>query len=80
MGFYQDIESLYSQFRAVCPAKADGVIIIGTGFRCVGILQGLEDDLGRPVVSANQASLWSCLGLCGVQANIAGYRRLLQGV
>ena len=80
MGFDQDIESLYRQIRTACPVGADGVLIVGTGFRCVGILQSLEDDLGKPVVSANQASLWSCLGLCGVQANIAGYGRLLQGM
>ena len=80
MGFDQDIESLYRQIRSACPAEADGVLIIGTGFRCVGILQSLEDDLGKPVVSANKASLWNCLRQCGVRSNIAGYGGLLQDV
>ena len=53
------------------------VLIGGTGFRCVGIVEALERDLGRPVVSANQASLWRTLRLSGVAAKVEGYGRLL---
>ncbi len=77
MGFVQQIEPLYAQIRAGCPAAADGVLIAGTGFRCVGILDALEQALGRPVVSANQASLWHCLARIGVGATVAGYGALL---
>ena len=77
MGFEQEIEPLYAQIRAACPAEADGVLIAGTGFRCVGILDALEQDLRRPVVSANQASLWQCLRLSGVHTPIRGYGNLL---
>ncbi|MEM9574576.1 MAG: hypothetical protein AAF870_05025, partial [Pseudomonadota bacterium] len=78
MGFEQDVEALYRQVRAACPSEADGVLIIGTGFRCVGILQSLEQDLGKPVVAANQASLWHCLRLSGIHAPVSGYGRLLE--
>ena len=60
------------------PQEADGVLIAGTGFRCVGILDALERDLQRPVVSANQASLWHCLRLSGVRTPIGGYGNLLR--
>jgi maleate isomerase len=73
----QEIEPLYTQIRAACPADADGVLIGGTGFRCVGILEALEQDLGRPVISANQASLWHCLRRSGVREASNGYGRLL---
>jgi maleate isomerase len=73
----QEIEPLYTQIRATCPAEADGVLIGGTGFRCVGILDALEQDLGRPVISANQASLWHCLRRSGVREPVAGYGSLL---
>lgn len=79
MGFAQEIEPLYAQIAAACPEAADGVFIAGTGFRCVGIIEALERDLGRPVLSANQVSLWHCLRLAGVRAEVAGYGRLLQG-
>jgi maleate isomerase len=72
MGFEQEIEPLYAQIRKACPADADGVLIAGTGFRCVGIIGALEQDLKRPVITANQASLWRCLRLSGVQAPVAG--------
>jgi maleate cis-trans isomerase len=69
-------EPLYQQVRAACPREADGVLIAGTGFRCVGILDALERDLQRPVVSANQASLWHCLRLAGVRTPVGGYGNL----
>ncbi len=77
MGFEQEIEPLYQQIRAKCPASADGVLIAGTGFRCVGIINALEQDLSRPVLTANQVSLWNCLRLSGARASIAGYGNLL---
>ncbi len=80
MGMEQEIEPLYAQIRATCPPAADGVLIAGTGFRCVAILEALEQDLGRSVISANQASLWHCLLLSGVQAPVAGYGNLLRSV
>ncbi len=78
MGFAQDVESLYRQIRKACPEDADGVLIAGTGLRCVGIVDALEQDLKKPVVSANQASLWHCMRLTGVRASSAGYGSLLR--
>jgi len=54
------------------------VLIAGTGFRCVAIIDALERDLGRPVITANQASLWHTLRLSGVRPQISGYGRLLE--
>jgi len=79
LGLAQEVEPLYRQIRAACPAAADGVLIAGTGFRCVAILEALERDLKRPVISANQASLWHCLRLANVAAPISGYGSLLRG-
>ena len=76
MGLAQEVEPLHAQISAGCPTTADGVLIAGTGFRCVGILDSLEQELGRPVLSANQASLWHCLQLAGVRANVPGYGNL----
>ena len=78
MGFEQDVEALYNQVRAACPPTADGILIAGTGFRCVAIIDALEQDLQRPVITANQASLWRCLRRSGVQTAIPGYGSLLQ--
>jgi maleate isomerase len=77
MGFAQEVDSLHAQIVAGCPTDADGVLIAGTGFRCVAILDALERELKRPVISANQASLWHCLRLAGHRANVSGYGNLL---
>src|SRR5882724_4109314 len=77
-GLAQEVEPLYAQIRAACPTSADGILIAGTGFRCVAILETLEQDLRRPVISANQASLWHCLRLSGVQVPVEGYGNLLR--
>lgn len=79
MGFEQDVEALYRQICTSCPVEADSVLIAGTGFRCVGIIEALEQDLGRPVITANQASLWQCLQHAGIRASVAGYGSLLSG-
>jgi len=73
----QDVEHLYRQVRDICPDDADGILLVGTGLRCVGILEQLEQDTRRPVVSANQASLWRCLRLSGVNTPVHGYGKLL---
>ena len=78
MAFDQDVEALYRQIRATCPSEADGVLIVGTGFRCVAILEALERDLGRPVLSANQASLWHALRLAGIKGGPDGYGQLFE--
>ena len=79
MGFEQEVEPLHRQIKAACPDAADGVLIAGTGFRCVAIIELLEQDLARPVVTANQASLWAGLQLAGVRTPVPGYGRLLRG-
>lgn len=76
LGFEQEVEPLYEQIEASCPAETDGVLIAGTGFRCVAILESLEAVLQRPVISANQASLWHCLKLAGIRPDISGYGKL----
>ena len=78
LGFAQEVEPLYEQIVAGCPTDADGVLIAGTGFRCVAILDALEQALDRPVISANQASLWHCLRLGGGTPNFSGYGNLLK--
>ena len=74
----QQVQPLFDQICAACPDSADGVLIAGTGFRCVAILDALERRLGRPALSANQASLWNSLRRSGVTTPITGYGRLLQ--
>ena len=75
----QNMDLLRKQVLDRCPPGCDGVLFVGTGLRCVGLIEDVEQALGRPVVTANQASLWRCLGLAGVDVPVEGYGRLLRG-
>jgi maleate isomerase len=75
----QDTGSLFDQVVRECPADADSILLAGTGLRCVAIIEALETALGRPVVTANQASLWRALQAAGVDARVDGYGVLLRG-
>jgi maleate isomerase len=64
---------LYEWVRTHVPPAAEAVYVGGTGFRAIGAIRVLEEDLGVPVLTANQAALWHALRLAGVRAPVAGY-------
>jgi maleate cis-trans isomerase len=70
-------ERAYRLARAADVPAADAVLVSGTGLPTVGVLDLLERDLGKPVISSNQASLWQALRMAGVRERIAGIGRLL---
>lgn len=61
--------------QADCP-EAEAVFLSGTGMPTVGIIQALEDDLGKPVISAASAMMWCALRAAGVSVQRPGYGRL----
>ncbi|OED35154.1 hypothetical protein AB833_31450 [Chromatiales bacterium (ex Bugula neritina AB1)] len=75
-GFEQELDPLYRQIVNAYESPADGILIAGTGFRCVAIIDKLEAELDVPVVTANQASLWHSLRQSGNTAEVAGYGQL----
>ncbi len=70
-------EELYAFVRGNAHPDSDAVFISCTNLRTIGALESLEEDLGIPVVSANQASFWGALRLAGVRAKIEGFGQLL---
>jgi maleate isomerase len=51
-------EETYEWVRRHVPSNADGVFIAGNGFRTIGVIAALEEDLGRPVLTGNQVVFW----------------------
>jgi maleate isomerase len=70
-------ERAYRLARSVDTPKAEAVFLSGTGMPTVSVLEMLEQDLQKPVISSNSAMMWLALRACGVRAPIAGYGRLL---
>jgi maleate isomerase len=70
----------YQLARRADTSEADAVFLSGTGLPTVDVLEVLEQDLGKPVISSNQASLWQALRLAGVRQAIPGFGRLLREI
>jgi maleate isomerase len=72
-----DPAGLFEWARTPVPDDVAGLFIGGNGFRAVGVIDALEAEIGRPVITANQALFWSLLRAAGSTEPIAGYGRLL---
>jgi len=70
-------EIVYGFAKKVDSPDAEGLFISCTDFRTIEILETLEKDLGKPVISSNQATLWMALRIAQVKEEIKGYGKLL---
>jgi maleate cis-trans isomerase len=79
------VENIYAEseeraYRLASDAdtpEAEAVLVSGTGLPTVGVIETLEADIGKPVITSNQAVLWRALRLAGVRERIPGFGRLL---
>jgi maleate isomerase len=58
--------------------EADILFLSCGNLRTIEVLSVLEKDLGKPVISSNQAMLWSCLREVGVKESIYGFGSLME--
>lgn len=73
------LDEVYDLVRSVDHPEASAIFISCTNFRSVGAIEALEQALGKPVVSAIQASFWHCLDLADVKGAKPGYGSLFEG-
>jgi maleate isomerase len=75
---YEETESrALALGRQTDTSGAEALLISGTGLPTAGILQQLEDEIGKPVVTGQTAVLWQALRICNVTAKVSGYGRLV---
>jgi maleate isomerase len=56
---------------------ADGIYMLGSGWRVLDIIELLEQDLGVPVVHAIPARVWAIQQRLHVHQTVSGFGRLL---
>ncbi len=57
---------------------ADAIFISCGALRVLDIIDNLEQSVGKPVVTSNQALVWDVLRLAGIEDRIEGYGTLLR--
>jgi maleate cis-trans isomerase len=70
-------ERAYRLARGIDVETAEAVFLTGTGMPTLPVLELLEQDLKKPVISSASAMMWHALRLAGVRQPIPGYGRLL---
>ena len=77
MGATKPSQAYQSAMEAVVP-EADGIFITCTNFRCSDVIEAIENDSGKPVVTSNQATAWHLMRLLGINDVVEGYGQLLR--
>ena len=72
-------EEVYRLARLADKPEADAICVLATDLRSFPIIQQLEADLDKPVITTNQAILWRSLQLAKVETAIQGHGSLLSG-
>lgn len=67
---------VYHLARKVNTGGAEAVFIACTNLRALDIIEPLEKDLGKPVITANQATMWEALRLAGIRERPKGFGTL----
>lgn len=68
-------------FDAVCALRndaAEAYFVSCANIRSIDVIEALEEALGRPVVTSNQAALWAALRTVGIDDAVPGLGRLMQ--
>jgi maleate isomerase len=70
--------AIYEWVRSHVPSSAPAVFIGGNALRAIGVIAALEEDLRRPILTANQASLWFALRVAGAEVTVDDYGQLFK--
>ena len=71
-------ETWFRETVALRNPDADAYFISCTTIRSADVIEQLEDALGKPVLTSNQAMLWQALRDTGIDDKIGGFGRLLR--
>ncbi|MGI8780914.1 MAG: maleate cis-trans isomerase family protein [Solirubrobacteraceae bacterium] len=62
-------ESVAELVRRAADAEAEAIVVSCTNLPTIDVLSALEDELDRPVLSANLATAWAALRAAGIRAD-----------
>jgi maleate isomerase len=74
----QPVDQFEHIARAANTPDAEGIFVSCTNFATLAKIDALEKELGKPVISSNQATFWATLRKMGIQDKINGFGSLLR--
>jgi maleate isomerase len=69
---------VYRHAIATDVPDSEGIFISCTDFRALDVVDKLEKDTGKPVITSNQVTIWHTLRTLGIRDPIKGFGRLLE--
>jgi maleate isomerase len=73
-----DDSSAHELTRKIDRPDAEAVVLACTNWKTMGAIEALERELGKPVVSTAQVSVWAALRMIGGIEGVSGYGQLLR--
>ena len=58
--------------------EADAIFLSCGGIRALEVAEEIEQIVGKPVITSNQAQFWSCLRRAGLPDRLTGFGQLFQ--
>jgi maleate cis-trans isomerase len=77
--YEENSERAYAIARQVDHPDAEAIFLSGVGMPTLDALQPLEEDTGKPVISAASAMMWNALRTADIRHKFSGFGRLLSG-
>lgn len=71
-------QQMYRLVKEVFTEDVDGIFISCTGISVLNIIEMLEEDLRKPVITSNQATLWTALRKINIGKKIDGLGKLFE--
>ncbi len=73
-----DPETVRDLIRRVDSDAAEAIVVPGGNMPCLSIAEAMEEELGKPVVTTNQAGIWALLRHLGSFNRLTGPGRLVR--
>lgn len=71
-------ERLREAFRAVNGPGVDALVQVGTNLFCARVAAEMEEELGKPVIAINTATVWHAYRTHGIRDQLEGFGCLLE--
>ena len=69
-------EEIRQLIRDIDTPSAQMLVLLCTSIKGVDILEEMEHEIGKPIITAIQATFWECLNLVGIRREVRGFGSL----